>query len=341
MNRFWKFSFLLLVSLLVASGSVYAKFIPFLEETEWGDTSAAVEMPESLPFHRLYGHLGECGDIDAFAYTFEKPLLDWTLTVAVPECGDHFTAVKPSVAVIGTGLDTPDKALPFDLPEDTGAVLLDDSSAQSVTHYFDQEAVQYGFRQQIDIPQADVYTLVVWEPNGHVGAYSLEVGNIHPDSMMGVEDIESKFDKIFSGEWMNQDCDAPVTVEDCPATASEVANPNRPAEEPERSIVGEGYSLTGMVRDAETCLPLAGVNVSFWMANPEGEYDDDHTGRLTTNQQGMYRIQSDKPGSYGPDAHIHFYFSADGYEPIETTFILAENEDENAGRFDIAIVPQK
>ncbi|MGH9777813.1 MAG: hypothetical protein ACRD5I_05320, partial [Candidatus Acidiferrales bacterium] len=99
------------------------------------------------------------------------------------------------------------------------------------------------------------------------------------------------------------------------------------------------YVLSGVVRDAATCLPVTNARSWFWMANAEGEYDGEHDGTLFTNQQGGYRIQSDPPGNYGPEAHVHLHVSALGYRAIQTEFILSDGNGEGSDTFEVALLP--
>jgi protocatechuate 3,4-dioxygenase beta subunit len=165
---------------------------------------------------------------------------------------------------------------------------------------------------------------------------------VHPDYVDAMESarIDEAFDLVNSGAWMGQDCNAPLSVANCPATGGGMLTAENDPPLPERSVVGEGYVLTGVVRDASTCLPIANARISFWMANAEGVYDGEHEGMLHTNQQGAYRIQSDPPGNYGPSAHVHLNISAPGYQGLETEFMLADGTGEGSDLFEITLTPE-
>ena len=77
-----------------------------------------------------------------------------------------------------------------------------------------------------------------------------------------------------------------------------------------REALGERIIVGGRVLD-ENGRPLPNVMIELWQANASGRYDhdrDDHdapldpnfhgTGRLFTDDDGYYRFQSIKPGSY-------------------------------------------
>jgi protocatechuate 3,4-dioxygenase beta subunit len=82
--------------------------------------------------------------------------------------------------------------------------------------------------------------------------------------------------------------------------------------------VGSGFVLTGTVRGADDCQPIAGATVEFWLAGPNG-YTDKLRGTVVADKNGKYRFQSPFPvSSAGPGPHIHLVFAADGYVAIET-----------------------
>lgn len=88
---------------------------------------------------------------------------------------------------------------------------------------------------------------------------------------------------------------------------------------PQREKVGSGYRLGGVVRSAETCLPIPGARIEFWMAGPDGEYDDAYRATVYARENGGYRFQSHyPPGYYGRPPHIHVRVAAEGFETLTT-----------------------
>ena len=88
---------------------------------------------------------------------------------------------------------------------------------------------------------------------------------------------------------------------------------------PVRSVVGQGHVLTGMVRSSAGCAPVAGAKLVFWLAGPNGDYDDDHTATVFADSTGAYRFESNYPAFYGAGGpHIHLSISAPGYRRVET-----------------------
>src|SRR5690349_3775450 len=51
---------------------------------------------------------------------------------------------------------------------------------------------------------------------------------------------------------------------------------------PERSSVGKGHFMMGVVRAFDKCEPLVHAKVIYWLAGPDGEYDDAHQGMVYT-----------------------------------------------------------
>lgn len=113
----------------------------------------------------------------------------------------------------------------------------------------------------------------------------------------------------------------------------------RRADEP-----GEVLVFSGTVRTTDGT-PLAGATVDIWQANGAGEYshfspgtpEDNLRGRLTTDADGTFEVETVAPVCYGiPDAgptgrllaalgrptmrpgHMHFKISADGCRPLTT-----------------------
>jgi protocatechuate 3,4-dioxygenase beta subunit len=83
--------------------------------------------------------------------------------------------------------------------------------------------------------------------------------------------------------------------------------------------VGTGYVLTGRVLAARTCRATPRARIEFWLANPEGEYDDAHRATVFAGGRGGYRFESSKPPSYeSRPPHIHIRVGVRGFRTLVT-----------------------
>lgn len=106
---------------------------------------------------------------------------------------------------------------------------------------------------------------------------------------------------------------------------------------PERTSVGQGHVLTGVVRSSRGCAPLAGARLVFWLTNPDGVYDEAHRASLTTDQAGTYRFTSTFPGTYeGAPPHIHLMAGAVDHVSMELEYRLTAGQ--TTGTFDIVLI---
>jgi protocatechuate 3,4-dioxygenase beta subunit len=123
---------------------------------------------------------------------------------------------------------------------------------------------------------------------------------------------------------------ATPTSEGCVATPHGGTTTNPKPDAPVRSSVGTGHIMKGVVKSEQDCAPIAGAKIVFWLAGPDGEYDDAHTASVFTNSSGAYTFESNYPGLYSgrPVPHIHLYASADGYRGIETEYFPVCDETE-------------
>jgi catechol 1,2-dioxygenase len=105
----------------------------------------------------------------------------------------------------------------------------------------------------------------------------------------------------------------------CRPTPPDALGPFYEPGAPVRSKVGTGYVLTGRVLAARTCRAIPRARIEFWLANPQGDYDDAHRATLVAGRRGGYRFESNKPPSYqSRPPHIHIRVSARGYRTLVT-----------------------
>jgi len=129
-------------------------------------------------------------------------------------------------------------------------------------------------------------------------------------------------------------------AETCKPTESDMLGPFYKSGAPVRSTVGKGYILTGVVKSAGDCSPIKGARIEFWLANPEGRYDDDHRATVFSDATGYYRFESNVPKPYfGHPTYIYLRVSADGYETLVTQHYPEKGK--TLASFDLVLVPSQ
>jgi catechol 1,2-dioxygenase len=104
-----------------------------------------------------------------------------------------------------------------------------------------------------------------------------------------------------------------------------------------RSTVGSGYVLSGRVLATRTCRAIPRSRIEFWLANPQGEYDDAHRATVIAGRRGGYRFRSNKPPSYqSRPPHIHIRVTARGFRTLVTQHYPRANR--TSAVFDLVLV---
>lgn len=123
----------------------------------------------------------------------------------------------------------------------------------------------------------------------------------------------------------------------CPPTRPDLEGPFYKPNAPERASTGKDLVVSGTVRKAGTCAPIARARIEWWQANPEGAYDDAHRAVMTADAQGRYRFETDFPGPYGRPPHIHFKVMAPGHQSLTTQLYPRRGQTEIS--FDLVLSP--
>lgn len=124
---------------------------------------------------------------------------------------------------------------------------------------------------------------------------------------------------------------------DCRPTAHDEMGPFYRPNPPLRASVGKGYLLEGTVRSVKACRPLPGAILEFWLANPQGDYDEAHRAKVSTDRRGRYSFESNRPTDYiGRLPHIHIKVSAPGHETLITQHY--PHTGRSAASFDLILV---
>lgn len=105
----------------------------------------------------------------------------------------------------------------------------------------------------------------------------------------------------------------------CEPTREDGLGPMYKPDAPLRTAVGEGYLLSGVVRSAADCAPIATARIELWLTGSDGHYDDDHRATLVSAATGAYRFASNYPSPYpGRPPHIHIRVTAPGFQTLIT-----------------------
>jgi protocatechuate 3,4-dioxygenase beta subunit len=108
-------------------------------------------------------------------------------------------------------------------------------------------------------------------------------------------------------------------AEECKPTEPDMLGPFYKAGAPVRGSVGKGYLLSGVVKSSRDCSPLGGALIEFWLAGPDGKYDDDHRATVYADGSGSFRFESNYPKPYfGRPPHIHIRVSARNFKTLVT-----------------------
>lgn len=127
----------------------------------------------------------------------------------------------------------------------------------------------------------------------------------------------------------------PVT---CEATQPDMLGPFFTPGAPERTSVGSGYILSGVVRSQAGCGPIPGAVIEVWMAGPDGEYTDDYRATIIANTDGSYRFESHVPVPYGGrPPHIHLRVTDPGFNELVTQHYPTAGQVEAV--FDLVLIP--
>jgi hypothetical protein len=126
----------------------------------------------------------------------------------------------------------------------------------------------------------------------------------------------------------------------CRPTEPDQLGPFYKPNAPERSSVGQGHVLSGVVRSSVDCSPIAGARIELWMANPNAEYDDAHRATVFSDASGAYRFESNVPVPYtGRPPHIHIKATAEGYGQLITQYYPPAGS--TSGTFDLVLIPSQ
>lgn len=125
---------------------------------------------------------------------------------------------------------------------------------------------------------------------------------------------------------------APPALAQTTCTATETmrggANNYRPRA-PLVENLGTGWKVSGVVRAAGSCAPIAGVRVQVWSATDRGgEREPSNHGSVLTNAEGRYTMEISEIRPQGGQLHIHVAYDDPGYEPLFLRPVLGRGDTE-------------
>jgi len=124
----------------------------------------------------------------------------------------------------------------------------------------------------------------------------------------------------------------------CLPTPSDEVGPFYKPRAPVRAKIGSGYVLSGSVRSAVTCLPIAGARIELWQTAPSGDYDDAHRATIFSDRNGQYRLETDYPSPYvGRPPHIHILVESRNHAVLITQHYPLPRA--RAAIFDLVLLP--
>jgi protocatechuate 3,4-dioxygenase beta subunit len=118
----------------------------------------------------------------------------------------------------------------------------------------------------------------------------------------------------------------------CQPTVDDGVSPSYKPNTPERTVVGHGHVVTGVVFSSVDCTPITNAKLEFWPEERVLGHPDSSRATFFTNQNGQYRFECNLP------EHIHMQISAPGYRTIGVNSYHPEGKAE--GIFDIVLEPE-
>jgi protocatechuate 3,4-dioxygenase beta subunit len=123
-----------------------------------------------------------------------------------------------------------------------------------------------------------------------------------------------------------------TALRSCKPTLDDGVSPSYKPDAPERTVVGQGHVVTGVVLSSVDCQPIANAKLEFWPEETGLGHPDSARATFYTDQNGRYRFECNLPD------HIHMRISADGYHTIGVNSYHPEGQA--AGTFDIVLEPE-
>lgn len=126
---------------------------------------------------------------------------------------------------------------------------------------------------------------------------------------------------------------AATALSSCKPTLDDGVSPSYVPNAPERTVVGHGHIVTGVVVSSADCKPIVHAKLEFWPEEGNLGHPDSSRATFYTDETGHYRFECNMPD------HIHMRISAPGYKTIGVNSYHPDGATQ--GTFDIVLKPQQ
>ncbi len=183
---------------------------PYIEAGDWGGFDTPQVVMDNAISYAFYGYLDEA-DIDVFTVRFAAADEILRIELLVPQCGEHYSAFYPDYVVLAPDMDGEAATdLPFEIPEGYGVLFHETyevagETRGTFTEPFGGTVFYEAERHDITVPQAGDYYIVVFDPDGATGDYTLATGYQERfESDLG--QMMANVATIRSDRWLHRDC---------------------------------------------------------------------------------------------------------------------------------------
>ena len=125
---------------------------------------------------------------------------------------------------------------------------------------------------------------------------------------------------------------AVTAVPFCKPTVDDGVSPSYVPNAPERTVVGHGHVVAGVVLSSADCRPIMHAKLEFWPEEGNLGHPDSSRATFYTDETGHYRFECNMPD------HIHMRISAPGYKTIGVNSYHPDGAA--TGTFDIVLEPE-
>ncbi len=104
--------------------------------------------------------------------------------------------------------------------------------------------------------------------------------------------------------------------------------------------LGTGFLITGSVRDASNCQPLAGLRLQIWLNTDRGgERIPSNRGSVLTDEKGHYQLETSPVSPQFGQPHVHVAYDDGKFDTLFLRPVL-KSEDDPGINVDIALAPR-